>query len=102
MWAKSATDTLTKVLKKFHDTVPGFMERFASRTKTKKRNLVAQKSADLYLASPDLEKSASLNMGNGWWLGTNMSEATIRKRIETACEVAGVRMDGARFRLIEE
>ena len=99
---RSAIDVLAELLKKFHDTVPGFMERFASRTKTKKRNLVAQKSADLYLASPDLEKTASLNMGNGWWLGTNMSEATIRKRIETACEVAGVRMDGARFRLIEE
>ena len=93
----SAIGVLAEILKKFHDTIPGFMERYASRTKTKKRNLVAKHSAELYLTSPGLEKTASLNMENGWWLGTNMSESTIRKRIETACEVAGVRL-----RLIEE
>lgn len=99
---KTAKDALIQILKKFHDTVPGFMVSFASETKTKKRNVVAKNPADLYLGRPDLVETASSDMGNGWWLGTNMNGSTIRKKIEIACRVAGVRMDGARLQLIEE
>lgn len=94
---------LTEILKKFHDTAPGFMERYASQTKTKKRNRVARNRADLFPGQPHLVEKHSRDLGNGWWLNDDVPRGVtdIKRLIETACEVAGVR-SGARFRLIEE
>ena len=100
---RSSIDTLAEVLKKFHDTVPGFMERYASETKTNKRNRVARNRADLFPGQPRLVEQYSRDLGNGWWLNDDVPSgvAGIKKLIETACDVAGVPMSD-RFRLIEE
>ena len=43
----------------------------------------------------------SVDLGNGWWMGTNLSSNDIRKHIVTACRVSGIRF-GSQLTLIEE
>lgn len=92
--------TLAEVLKEFHRRDPNFMERFADKTATPRRRLVARNRQDLYPYSPDLAEKMSLDLDNGWWLGHNLNAETIRRRIKTACEIAGVQY-GSQLKLIE-
>ena len=92
--------TLGEVLKAFDKLDPEFMERLASQTSGRTRRLVARKRNDLYTDRPDFAEKASMNLGNGWWLGHNLSTGDIRKRIITACEIAGVKF-GSQLKLIE-
>ena len=92
--------TLAEVLKAFDKRDPEFMERLASQTSGRTRRLVARKRNDLYTDRPDFAEKASMNLGNGWWLGHNLSTRTIRKRIIIACEIAGVKF-GSQLKLIE-
>ena len=96
----AAYRTLAKVLKEFHRRDPNFMERFAEKTATRRRRLVARNRQDLYPYSPDLAEKMSLDLENGWWLGHNLNAETIRRRIKTACEIAGVQY-GSQLKLIE-
>ena len=41
-----------------------------------------------------------MDLGNGWWLGHNLSTGAIRKKIQVACEIAGVTF-GSQLKLIE-
>ena len=34
----------------------------------------------------------AIELGNDWWLGTNLSTDNIKKHIGTACDVMGVRL----------
>ena len=97
----AAYRTLAEVLKEFHRRDPNFMERFADKTATRRRRLVARNREDLYPYSPELAEKMSLDLENGWWLGHNLNAETIRRRIKTACEIAGVRY-GSELKLIEE
>ena len=92
--------TLGEVLKAFDKRDPEFMERLASQTSGRTRRLVARKRNDLYTDRPDFAEKASMNLGNGWWLGHNLSTGDIRKRIIIACEIAGVQF-GSQLKLIE-
>ena len=92
--------TLAEVLKEFHRRDPQFMERFAAKTSTRKRRLVARNRQDLYPGRPDFAEKSSLDLKNGWWLGHNLNADTIRSRIRTACEIAGVKF-GSALKLIE-
>ena len=92
--------TLAEVLKEFHRRDPQFMERFAAKTSTRKRRLVARNRQDLYPGRPDFAEKSSLDLKNGWWLGHNLNADTIRSRIKTACEIAGVKF-GSALKLIE-
>ena len=96
----AANRTLGEILKEFHRRDSGFMERFADKTASPKRRLVARNPRDLYPYSPHLQDQHARNLGNGWWLGTCLNAATIRSRIKTACEVAGVKF-GSDLKLIE-
>ena len=42
----------------------------------------------------------SLDLENGWWLGTNLSTPQVRKNIELTCQTAGVQF-GSQLTLIE-
>lgn len=95
----TAIGTLAAILKEFSGRDPDFMERLAEKTVGRKRRLVARKRNDLYDNPKFLEKS-SLSLGNGWWLGHHLSTKDIQKKIEIACEVAGVKF-GAQLKLIE-
>ncbi len=94
-----AIGTLIALVERLAREDPAFMERFASKTRSPSRNLVARKRTDLYLKSPHLINN-SKKLENGWWLGKHMSTERVRKYIKTACEVAGVRF-GSELRLIE-
>ena len=41
-----------------------------------------------------------MELGNGWWLGTNLSKARVREHIKTACGIEGVGF-GSQLKLIE-
>lgn len=96
----TAYRTLAEVLKEFHRRDPQFMERFAAQTVGSKRHLVSRDRNALYPDRPDFVRKASMDLENGWWFGHNIGAATIRNRIRTACEIAGVRF-GSELKLIE-
>lgn len=96
----SAREALTELVKKFHLLDREFMARFASRTSGRSRRLVAKTRDQLY-DNPNLDLDQhSRDLNNGWWIGTNLSQALIRKHIATACEVMGISL-GSRLTLIE-
>ena len=95
----SAKETLAEILKKLQDRDPGFMDRLAKETVGRKRRLVARDRNDLY-DDPKFVEQSSLDLGNGWWLGHHLSTKDIKKKIEAACEVAGVKF-GSQLTLIE-
>ena len=91
--------TLAEVLKELQRRDPDFMMRFAPKTVGRTRRLVAENPDDLYKKA-HLKDDHSLDLGNGWWLGINLSSSLIRKYIKIACEVAGVNF-GRQLILIE-
>ena len=95
----SAIATLATIIRRLDKKDPQFMQRFAEATAGKRRRLVARERSDLY-DKAHLE-THSAELGNGWWMGTNLSSATIRKHIEAACRVAGIRF-GSQLTLIEQ
>ena len=95
----SAIGTLASLLAKFADGDPQFMERFAKRTVSKTRRLVARNRSELYEKSHLIDRH-SKKLENGWWIGTNLSKRQVRRHIETACGEAGVRF-GSQLKLIE-
>ena len=95
----AAYRTLAEVLKVFDRRAPDFMERLAEETVGRRRRLVARNRNDLY-DNPKFVEKSSLNLRNGWWLGHHLSTKDIQKKIEIACEVAGIKF-GSQLTLIE-
>ena len=85
----TARGTLADLLTRLDQNDPGFMERYYERTVGRTRRLVARNRAELYDMSHLADKH-SMQLENGWWLGTNLSQSSVRKHIETACRVAGL------------
>lgn len=96
----TAIKTLTEVLKQFDGNNPHFMERFEAKTVGRNRKLVSRNRDELYKKSAHLIADHSVHLGNGWWLGTNLSKAQVRERVIDACNVAGVSY-GSQLQLIE-
>lgn len=94
-----AAKTLVAVLNEFASRDSGFIERFADRTASEARRLVARNRKDLYINSPHLIDS-SLRLENRWWLATNSNTGQKREQIQIACEIAGVKF-GTQLKLIE-
>ena len=95
----TAIRTLAEILTIFACEDPGFIERFAAKTVSRNRNLVARNRTNLYKKSHLVDKH-SKKLGNGWWLGTNLSTKQVRRHIETACGIASVGF-GSQLKLIE-
>ena len=97
-------DTLVKMLNAFQRRDPKFMRRFADHrvSATPARRLVAKSREGLYNKSPHLiRKGHSKELEHGWWLASNLSVSSIRRKIKAACEVAGVEF-GSELTLIEQ
>ncbi len=90
--------TIAEILVEFQKRDPTFMTRFAPRTIGRNRRLVAQKPEAIY-DNANLQDEV-LDLGNGWWLATNISTKTIRQSINLACGVANLRF-GTQLTLIE-
>ena len=90
--ARNARDVFIKVMEELSKEDPSFCERFASRPRHgAKRRYIARTKEELYPGRPDLCDSNSYRLSSGWWVGTNYSKRDISKRLEMACEVAGLR-----------
>ena len=87
--ARSAREVIQKVLLTFAEDDPEFLERFAARSGTRKRNFIAKSQSQLYLGRPDLA-SFSVELVKGWWMGTNYGKSAFTRKARLACEVANV------------
>ena len=68
---------------------PEFCRRFSERCAGRVRKYVARSKEELYPRSPSLQNQA-LPLPGGWWVATHSSNTAKLKRIEQACEVAGL------------
>ena len=87
----SAIATLYQVLQELANRDPEFMKNFAQHTKTRTRNLVSQDRTKLYSKPHLTEKSK--NLGNGWWLGSNIGTDQVVEAIVKACKIGGLKYD---------
>ncbi len=90
--------TLAELVKEFQRRDSTFMERFSALTSGRTRRLVSMTRDGLYDAVH--LRDYSLDLENGWWLGTNIGSGPIRKHIATACDIMGVQF-GSELTLIE-
>ena len=97
---RSGNHALSELLKEFHRQDPNFMARFESKTSGKKRSLVHKTKEGLYRSSPHLRKYAR-DLGNGWWMGTNISTLEIQQFLHIAAEEMGIEI-GSRLKIIEQ
>lgn len=92
--AKNGKDILIKILielDKFDNT---FFDRFVSLPKHgRTRRFIARTKEELYLNRPDLAHDHSYEIKPGWWVGTNVGANQIRRIIEMACDVAGLKFN---------
>ncbi|MCQ3811741.1 MAG: hypothetical protein KTV68_14430 [Acidimicrobiia bacterium] len=97
----SASATLVALLKDFQEQDPSFLSRLYEdpRNHTRKRVLVSQRRSEMY--SEPRKDSEYKDLGAGWWVGTNLSAQSITRKVELACDVAGVKF-GTELTLIEE
>ena len=84
----SGVNTLAEILVGFQERDHTFMTRFAPETYGPKRRLVSQDRYDIYV-NPNLQEEVR-DLGNGWWMATNISTKTIKQSIGVACKVAGI------------
>lgn len=94
----TARGTLIAIILKLSQDDPTYMERFYKASTTRRRRLVSRDRAELY-DKPHLVSEAK-DLGNGWWIGTNLSQQQIRSHIRTACSVAEIEL-GRELKLIE-
>ena len=89
---ESGKETLIRVLQHFSAEDPMFLERLAEKSgkgqsEGTARVLVAQNKEDLYPKRFKARSHDYGDLGNGWWVGTNMNSKSIVSRIELACTV---------------
>ena len=90
--ARSARDVLIQVLESLSSRDSEFLERFASRRHGRSRRYIAKTTDELYPGRPDLGRDHSHQLTSGWWVGTNYSRSNIRRILQLAGEVAGLRL----------
>jgi len=87
----TAKATLVEIVKRFVACDEELMERYSRETQSRHRALVSRDRKALYPPkSRHLIEDHSIDLGVGWWMGTNLSTVSIRDHIRTACKVAGI------------
>ena len=95
---RSGVRTIAAILKELQERDHSFMSRFAPKTIGRNRRLVSLNPDDIY-DNPNLQGKV-LDLGNGWWMATNIGTITILQSIKLACEVAGIGY-GTQLKLLE-
>ena len=95
---RSGVKTIAEILIEFQKRDHTFMTRFAPKTIGRNRRLASQNPDNIY-DNPNLQGQVR-DLGNGWWMATNIGTKTITQSIKLACEVAGVEF-GTQLTLIE-
>ena len=91
---RNAKEKLVIVLRELAERDPSFLDRcyrhqgFSGRT----RRYIARQVEELYPTDAKLRKTAVEPLPGGWWLGTNLSNASKDALIQAATDVAGVRL----------
>ncbi len=88
---RNGNHTLSEILKEFQRRDSTFMDRFSARTMGGTRRLVAKSREGLYDKSHLMEYS--INLENGWYLGTNISTLQVKRYIGIACQISGVSVE---------
>ena len=88
---KSSREIAKAVLTRFAENEPEFLRQFAQRTKGefRTRRFIARSQNELYPDRPDLA-AYSVELVDGWWMGTNYSTERFEKMTRLACEVANI------------
>src|SRR5262245_10617896 len=84
---ESATQGLVEILRHLARADPTFLERLAARAKGRLRQPVARSREALYPRRRDLARR-SVQVVEGWFLATNISNREKRIIIERACNIA--------------
>ena len=92
--------TLAGVLKEFQRRDSNFLSIFEIKSKGSKRKTVSKDRNQLFPNDPVRIARHSLDLGDGWWMGTHMGSVEADKKIRIACKIAGVRF-GSELTLIE-
>lgn len=66
------------------------IERLAE-IETRARRIVARNPSDLYLRKPELAEKFAAQLTDHWWVDTNLSRQQCERRLQTACDVAGLK-----------
>ena len=97
--AKNAREVMYAALNQFADADPTFLNRFENLPEHgRTRRYVTKNWRDLNLTRPDLAEKYSYEFRKGWFVNINLSKNRIKKVLELACEVAGVRY-GKEFKI---
>jgi len=80
---------LVSCLKEMHKKDPEFLPKL-SRKGGRIRRIVAQDPSLLFHNRPDLSKSSSKEIVDGWWVGTNISNDNTKSILRQVCDVAGL------------
>ena len=89
---EGAADTLGKllvsVLRRLADLDASFLEKYG-QGQGRTRLFVSRNPSTMYLGREDLSKY-TVEVCQGWWVGTNYSRTDIRRLLRAACQVAGL------------
>lgn len=89
---RNAKDTLIRFFEEMARRDESFYQRFAALPKHgRSRRFLATDRQQLYPERPDLASEYSHEIAPGWYIGTNYGSTQIRRIIDMACHVAGLR-----------
>lgn len=88
--ANSAIDALRQVYEELEQRDSKFPVKFTKDSKEGKRPFLAVNKLDLFPDKPHLAVNSKL-LSYGWWMDTNLSKLKIKRLIEKACSVAGLK-----------
>lgn len=89
----NAKEALCTVLQQLQKRDPSFLARLARHPKCvgRSRRTLAQRREDLYLGQgPDFQAKHSVEVVDGWFLGTNTNTPHKKDTVRAAAEVAGL------------
>lgn len=87
--ADSLKDAYLACLRALSELDPQFLDRLTTKA-TRSRRIVAREKRDLYIRSPELARDFAEQLCRGWWVDTNLSRLQCKRRLEVACQVAGI------------
>ena len=82
-------DLFAAVFSMFAEMKPNFCQQYSERYAGRSRQYVARTKEELYPDTPRLY-SAAVRLPGGWWLGTNLGNASKESRIKEACQIMGL------------
>lgn len=91
---RSGADVLRRTFQALADRDPTFLDRFIELPQHGEvRRYLARRPEDLYPGRPELVKKAAFEIRPGYWIGTHYSLKGLRRILQLASQVAGLRFN---------